>query len=198
VQPTLTLGLVRDSQCEVAATRFSGNDQVSDAESLAVREHPTNRGDAVVQPGWIWMNAQLAGRVAEFDADDDKPCGSEVFASAHDSGVGGAEDGHAAAVQVHDARQAHGGVRSAEIQRKVLAIAARDCDGRGCHSFGDRHSLCERLEYRSNHFFGLGGEGQPIVEWRVNGHRQLRQESVNAERREGLDHSGVGAWIGSE
>ena len=87
------------------------------------------------------------------------------------------------AVQVHDARQARSGVRSADIQRQVFAIAARDCDGRGCHSFADRRCLPECVQYRAHHFFfGLGGEGQPIVEWRVDGHRQIRQHGVNAER----------------
>ena len=169
---------------------------MADAELRAVGGHPSDRCRAVVQPSRIRMHTQLAGRVTELHADDHEAGGREVLASALGDGLGGAENSHAAPVQVHDRRQRDLGVGgTADVKRDVITVATHDGHRRGRHFLGDRHALREDLEKPGVTLLHRGCPGEPVLQRRVDLRRFVRRGAVKSELREHLDHSRVGAGI---
>ena len=72
------------------------------------------------------MWTELSSGIAELNADDDKTGAGQVLAQPRVNGIGGAGDGHAATVQMHNGGQRTIGIGAADVQRYVVSVFAGD------------------------------------------------------------------------
>src|SRR5215470_2555475 len=167
-------------------------------EIAAVGPYPSRAGRTVVQPGRIGVRAEFAAGVTKLDPDYDKSCGSKIFASARESDVGGATDRHASTVQVHHRGQYAGLVGAADVERDVVAVLARDGGGRGGDTCDVRYGLPERAEDGADALLVHRDKGEALLQRRIDRQRRFREDSVESEFRERLDHSRIRSRVGAE